>query len=222
MTMKNRLLIVDDHVVLREALSDFLDHQPDFEVVGEAGTMNEAVAKAIELEPDMILMDVGLPDGSGVEATRSILTQRPDIKIMMLTINDSDETLLDAIRSGAKGYLMKNTTSNSLIASLRALGRGEVALSREMTGRVMAGLAKGRSSSRETNSAADQLTSRELEVLVEVSNGATNKEIAEHLFISVNTVKNHVHDILEKLGLKNRRQAALFAIRHGLNKPISK
>jgi len=220
--MKNRLLIVDDHVVLREALSDFLSHQPDFEVVGEAGTVNEAVTKAIELEPDMILMDVGLPDGSGVEATRNILTQRPDIKIMMLTINDSDETLLDAIRSGAKGYLMKNTTSNSLIASLRALGRGEVALSREMTGRVMAGLANGKDSSRATNSVADQLTSRELEVLREVSSGATNKEIAEHLFISVNTVKNHVHDILEKLELKNRREAALLAIRHGLHKPVSK
>jgi len=217
-----RILIVDDHAVLREGLASLLDHQPDFEVVGEAGTMSDAVMKAGELKPDLILMDISLPDGSGLEATRAILKQAPDTNIVILTIHDSDELLMDAIRNGARGYLMKNTSSKDLITSLRALRRGELALTREMAGRVISGFSSDAEQSQKRERVVDQLTSRELEVLMEVSSGATNKEIAERLFISVNTVKNHVHDILDKLGLKNRREATLFAIRHRLNKPVSK
>jgi len=153
-----------------------------------------------------------------MDATKAILAQCPEINIIMLTIHDADEILLEAIRSGAKGYLMKNTTARNLIDSLRALTRGEVAISTEMTGRIMAELANEKKSLREESAVIDQLTARELEILREISNGATNKEIAEHLFISVNTVKNHVHEILEKLKVKNRREAGLLAIRHGLKK----
>ena len=142
MTSNLKILIVDDHVVLRNGLASLLNLQPDFEIVGEAGTVAEAVLKASNLRPDLILMDIELPDGTGVEATKTILSQFPDINILMLTIYDSDEKLMNAIRSGAKGYLLKNTTSKNLIETLRALGRGEVVFSREMTGRVITGLTK--------------------------------------------------------------------------------
>jgi len=221
MTSNLKILIVDDHVVLRNGLASLLNLQPGFEIVGEAGTVAEAVMKASELMPDLILMDIELPDGTGVEATKTILSQFPDINILMLTIYDSDQKLMNAIRNGAKGYLLKNTTSKNLIETIRAMGRGEVVLSREMTGRVMTGLAKENTISVKRNISIEKLTARELEILKEVSSGATNKEIAEHLFISVNTVKNHVHEILDKLGLKNRHEAALFAIEHELNKPVS-
>ena len=129
MTSNLKILIVDDHVVLRNGLASLLNQQPDFEIVGEAGTVDEAVEKASKLRPHLILMDIELPDGTGVEATKTILRQSPDINILMLTIYDSDEKLKDAIRSGAKGYLLKNTTSKNLIETIRALGRGEVVLS---------------------------------------------------------------------------------------------
>jgi len=217
MAKKNKLLIVDDHVVLRDGLVSLIGPQPDFEVVGEAGTLNEAVTKAYELKPDLVLMDIGLPDGSGVDATKAILAQRPETDIVILTLHDSDEILMDAMRSGAKGYLLKSAPAVEVIASLRALARGEPALSRQMTGRVLAGLASEKHPLREQSPAIEQLTPRELEVLGELSRGATNGEIAERLYISVNTVKNHVHEILNKLDLNNRREAASFAIRHGLD-----
>ena len=136
----------------------------------------------------------------------------------MLTIHDADEILLEAIRSGARGYLMKNTTARNLIDSLRALTLGEVAVSKEMTERIMVELVNEKKSLREETVVINQLTARELEILREISSGATNKEIAERLFISVNAVKKHIHEILGKLQVKNRREAGLFAIRHGLKK----
>ena len=217
-TMKNKLLIVDDHTLIREGLSFLINNQPDFEVVGEAGTVTDAVAKAISLRPDLVLMDVGLPDGTGMDATKAILAQCPEINIIMLTIHDADEILLEAIRSGARGYLMKNTTARNLIDSLRALTLGEVAVSKEMTERIMVELVNEKKSLREETVVINQLTARELEILREISSGATNKEIAERLFISVNAVKKHIHEILGKLQVKNRREAGLFAIRHGLKK----
>lgn len=221
MVKKIKLLIVDDHVVLRDGLVSLFSPQPDFEVVGEAGTKSDAVTKACALKPDLVLMDIGLPDGNGVDATKSILAERPETDIVILTLHDSDELLMDAIRSGAKGYLLKTTPAAQVIASLRALGRGEPAISRQMIGRVLTGLVKEKRFPEEENPAINQLTPRELEVIVEISKGATNREIAERLFISVNTVKNHVHEILSKLELKNRREAALFAKRHGLNKSLN-
>ena len=216
--MKNKLLIVDDHTLIREGLSFLINNQPDFEVVGETGSVTDAVAKAVSLRPDFILMDVGLPDGTGMDATKAILAQCPEINIIMLTIHDADEILLEAIRSGARGYLMKNTTARNLLDSLRALTRGEVAVSKEMTERIMTELVNEKKSLREETVVIDQLTAQELEILREISNGATNKEIAEHLLVSANAVKKHVHEILDKLKVSNRREAGLFAIRHGLKK----
>jgi len=217
MDEKTKILIVDDHTVLREGLTSLLNSQPDFEVVGNVGTVNDAIAAACNLNPNLILMDIGLPDGTGVDATKAILAKRPNTDIVMLTIHDSDEMLFDAMRSGAKGYLMKNTSMNNLISSLRSLERGEAAISRTMTRRILSGLVNDQDT-RPGDDAIQQLTAREVEILAEVSSGATNKEIAERLFISVNTVKNHIHDILRKLDLKNRREARMFAIRNGIKK----
>jgi len=217
MDEKTKILIVDDHTVLREGLTSLLNSQPDFEVVGNVGTVNDAIAAACNLNPNLILMDIGLPDGTGVDATKAILAKRPNTDIVMLTIHDSDEMLFDAMRSGAKGYLMKNTSMNNLISSLRSLERGEAAISRKMTRRILSGLVNDQDT-RPGDDAIQQLTAREVEILAEVSSGATNKEIAERLFISVNTVKNHIHDILRKLDLKNRREARMFAIRNGIKK----
>lgn len=211
-----KVMIVDDHTMLREGLVSLLEPQPDFEVVGEAGTVDEAVEKAIALKPDLVLMDYGLPGGSGVDATRAILRELPETNIVFLTVHEADDDLFAALRSGAKGYLLKNIPVSKMIAALRGLARGEAPLSRQMTSRVVAEFTHGRPLSRERSGAAHALTKRELEVLMAMTTGATNREIADRLYVSVNTIKNHVHSILEKLELKDRRAAIRFAREQGL------
>jgi len=211
-----KVMIVDDHAMLREGLASLLQPQPDFEVVGEAGSVEEAVEKAIALKPDLVLMDYGLPGGSGVEATRAILRELPETDIVFLTVHEADDDLFAALRSGAKGYLLKNIPVSRMIAALSGLARGEAPLSRQMTSRVVAEFTQGRPLSRESSGAAHSLTKRELEVLMAMTTGATNREIADRLYVSVNTIKNHVHSILEKLDLKDRRAAIRFAREQGL------
>jgi DNA-binding NarL/FixJ family response regulator len=165
--------------------------------------------------PDLVLMDFSLPDGTGAEATRTILDKHPGCKIIFLTMSEDDDHLFSAIRSGAKGYLLKNMRPQKLIATLRSVQQGESALSRSMTLRLMEELAR----TKESTPASDPtLTRRELEVLRELAAGHSNLEIAKRLFISENTVKYHVHSILEKLGLSDRRDAAAYAREHGLIK----
>lgn len=213
MVKKTKILIVDDHAIIREGLISLFKPQPDFEVVGEVGTMREAITKAIELRPDLVLMDISLPDGSGVEATRAILAQRPETKIVMLTVHESDELLFDAIRSGAKGYVLKNTPVTNLIASLRALDKGEAAISRAMAGSLVEEFSRMGKLTSHGGEDLENLTQRELDVLELLSTGATNRQIADRLVISENTVKNHVSSILKKLNLRNRREVAKFARR---------
>jgi DNA-binding NarL/FixJ family response regulator len=212
----DKILVVDDHVLFREGLISLLDAQPDFCVVGEAGSVREAIAKAHELAPDIILMDFSMPDGNGAEAAETILAVRPDIKIVFLTIHESDEVLFASIRSGAKGYLLKNLTASMLLESLRGMARGEAPISRTMTTRILDEFSRGKASYQKLDSTLQQLTPREMEVLKDIATGATNSEIASHLFISINTVKNHIHNILEKLKLKDRRELAAFARQHGV------
>lgn len=212
-----RLLIVDDHIILREGLVSLLGPQPDFEVVGEAGSVQEAVLIAQKLEPDLVLMDYGLPDGTGTEATEAILSKKPDTKIVFLTIHDEDDELFAAIRSGAKGYLLKNVPVSKMLDALRGLACGEAPISREMTSRILEEFAKSENGYQD-GTALSQLTPRERDVLREISTGASNREIAERLFISVNTVKVHVHNLLEKLELRDRRELAEYAAQHRLNK----
>jgi two-component system NarL family response regulator len=211
-----RVLIVDDHILFREGLVGLLRSQPDMEVVGECGTVREAVEQAGRTKPDVVLMDFSLPDGTGVEATKEILTDQPETAVIFLTVHDNDERMILAMRSGARGYLLKNLSVSKLLASLRALERGEAAISRVMMAKVLEEFAQSTPPVSQEPSPLVGLTSREIEVLQELADGITNQEIATRLYISENTVKNHIHNILEKLNLSNRREAIDFARKNGL------
>lgn len=211
-----KILIVDDHVLFREGLVGILQARPEFEVVGEAGSVSGAIEKARKLQPDMILMDWGLPDGDGSQASRQILAEQPDCMIIFLTIYEADEKLFAAIRSGAKGYMLKNVPSSKLIRALQEVEAGNPAISREMTGRLMKEFSHSEPERQSQPEVFKKLSPREREVLQEIVKGETNREIAANLFISVNTVKHHIHSILEKLGVENRRQAADFAREYGI------
>ncbi len=211
-----KLIIVDDHVLFREGLAAIVHSEPDFQIVGQAGSVREAIKLAGTLKPDMVLMDFGLPDGTGADATRAILKEHPKCKIVFLTMSEKDDDLLDAIRSGAKGYLLKNMRPAKLVSTLRSVQKGESALSRSMTLRLMEELARTKAP---PSTSDPTLTKRELEVLRELASGLSNLEIAERLVISENTVKYHVHSILEKLALSDRRDAAMYAREHHLAKP---
>jgi len=215
--MSMKILIVDDHVLFREGLASLIAKQPDLKVVGEAGSVAEAVELSRALKPDMILMDFNLPDGNGLDATQIILADQPNMKIVFLTIYEDDDRLFSAIRSGAQGYLLKNIPVVKLLAALRGLiEKGEAAITRQMTTRLMEEFTHTRKSESEGSNALSELTNREREILRYLASGATNQEIALKLVISENTVKNHVHNILEKLNLRSRREVLDFARRNGL------
>lgn len=210
-----RIFIVDDHILFREGLAAIIRAEQDLEVVGFAGSVKEAVETAHTVQPDIILMDFGLPDGTGAEATRQIINKNPNCKVVFLTMSEEDEDLFAAIRSGARGYLLKDMQSQKLVVALRAVQQGESALSRSMTMRVMEEL----SHTKKNEYPSDlTLTRRELDVLRAIAMGLSNVDIANHLFITENTVKYHVHSILEKLNLSDRKEAAAYARKHGLIK----
>jgi len=217
-----KILIVDDHALFREGLASLLTGQPDFTVIGEAACVQEAIVMAHNLQPDLVLMDFTLPDGTGLDATRAILGRRPGTKIVFLTVHEDDERLFAAIRSGAKGYMLKNVPVAKLLEQLRGLERNEAAILPTMTSRILVEFARTRPGQQPDHSALAQLTSRELDVLRELVQGASNREIAECLFITENTVKNHVSNILNKLDLPNRREAARYARQYGLVEPLTK
>ena len=211
------MLVVEDHVILREGLVSLLKPQPDFEIVGEAGSVAEAIKLSSELKPELILMDFGLPDGTGLEATQAILAENPETNIVFLTVHETDDNLFAAIRSGAKGYLLKNIPVAKMINALRGMAEGEAPISREMTSRILTEFSREKVSTPGTRHADHPLTPRELEVIAQVAEGASNQEIAQKLFLSVNTVKNHLHNMLNKLELKNRQELAEYAKQHGLD-----
>lgn len=210
-----KIIIVDDHVLFREGLASIIRSEPDVEIVGMAGTVQEAVDLARAVKPEIVLMDFSLPDGNGAEATRRILGEHPKCKIVFLTMSEEDENLFEAVRSGAKGYLLKNMQPKKLVVALRSVQKGESALSRSMTMRLMEELSR----TKKTIHPADTtLTHREVDVLRALASGMSNQEIAKHLVISENTVKYHVHSILGKLGLGDRREVANYAREHGFIK----
>lgn len=211
-----RVLVIDDHIMFREGLISLLCSTPDFKVVDQAGTMHEGIEKAFLYKPDIILMDFSLPDGTGLEATRVILEQLPACKIVFLTVYETDENLLSAIRLGAKGYMLKNVSSSSLIASLRALEQGEIAMSRRMMSKALEYSRFAIASP--SKDVMSKLSPREIDILFELQSDTTNAEIASHLFLSENTVKHHIHNILDKLGIDNRRQAGIIARQMGFKK----
>lgn len=203
-----KILIVDDHELFREGLASVLDSEPDFEVCGQAGTFAETIQLARRLRPDMVLMDYGLPDGNGAEAARIILAENPKCLVVFVTVHINDDELFAAIRSGAKGYLLKSVPIHRLKDNLRMIQAGGAVLSPAMTDRL---LEEFNRLGHDGGQRHQPLTPRETEILKQIVKGSTNKEIAAELFIAENTVKRHVHNILVKLDVPNRRMAAKWA-----------
>ncbi len=206
--MSIRILIADDHGIVRQGLRMYLKFDPDLEVVGEAANGKEAIERAIELRPDIVLMDILMPVMGGLEATAAIRKELPDTEVIALTSVLDDAIIHQAIRAGAIGYLMKDTGSDELCRAIHAAVAGQVQLSRQVALRMTASLEEER--------LLQTLTDRELDVLRQIAQGCSNKEIAANLTIAEKTVKAHVGSILSKLGAASRTQAALIAIRSGL------
>lgn len=211
-----RIVIVDDHVILRDGLVGILDGQPDFEVVGEAGSVADALEIVRASKPDLVLMDYGLPDGTGLEATREILASYPQTNVVLLTVHEEDDLLFEAVRSGAKGYLLKNISSKEMLAKLRGLSQGDAAISPAQISRILSEFARTAPPQPADQEETTPLTDRELEVLRLIVMGVSNQEIGARLHISVHTVKNHMHNILDKLKVGSRREAAEVAIKKRL------
>lgn len=209
---KLRIVLVDDHEVVRLGLRSLLERQPDLAVVGEAETAHEAVQAVERLAPDVVVLDIRLPGRSGVEACAEIKRRRPETKIVVLTSYAEDEVLLDAIAAGAEGYVLKQVGSDDLVQALRRVGRGERLLDPHLTDRVFAKLRQMRE--RERAAAFAGLTEQELRVLALVAEGKTNREIGKALHLSEKTVRNYVSEVLAKLGFTSRAQAAAYAARH--------
>lgn len=209
-----RLLIVDDHLLFLEGLTNLFEAQFDFEVVGVARSVKEAIAQAQLLHPDVILMDFMLGDGTGLEATEAILAEQPKINIVFLTAHDEDDRLFEAIRYGAKGYLLKSISTTEMLAYLRGLKRGEVAIQPVLTSRLLVEFAQMPPRDELISEFLSELTPRQLDIVREIQKGSSNRQIAARLVLSEQTVKNHVSRILTQLNLKNRRELIKLTLPH--------
>ncbi|MEA2676525.1 MAG: hypothetical protein QOJ81_666, partial [Chloroflexota bacterium] len=211
--IQHRLLVVDDHEIVRQGLVAMLQRRPNFQVVAQAGTVAEAIEMARRHQPDLVVMDVRLPDGSGIEACRDIRAEMPGTRVVILTSYPDEEAVFSAIVAGASGYLLKQVRGRDLVAALEAVGRGESLLDPAVTEKVLERVRRIA-----TGGATDelaQLTAQEQKILLLVAEGKTNKEIAADVFLSDKTVKNYVSSILSKLNLQRRAQAAAYiAKRH--------
>jgi two-component system response regulator DevR len=210
--MSLRILLVDDHEVVRVGVRALIERQPEMEVVGEATTVREAVSQVEQLVPDVVVLDIRLPGGNGLEACRQIKDLRPDTRIIVLTSYPDDEVLFDAIACGADGYVLKQIGSDDLIRALEQVGRGESLLDPSVTDRVFAKMREMRE--QERAHAFAELSAQEMQILGRVAEGETNREIGAALQLSEKTVRNYVSIILGKLGLSSRAQAAAYAARH--------
>jgi NarL family two-component system response regulator LiaR len=216
---KIRVLIADDHAVVRQGLRTFIDLQEDMQVVGEGSNGVEAVELAQRFQPDVILLDLAMPQMDGLEATRKILESSPRTHILILTSFGEDDKVFPAIRAGAQGYLLKDIRPNELVQAVREASQGKAQLHPEIAKKLMSAVATDRGvpeSDQHAQAPTADLTERELEVLRWIASGLNNREIAEKLIISEKTVKTHVSNLLGKLGLEDRTQAAIWALKHGL------
>jgi two-component system, NarL family, response regulator LiaR len=206
---RTRVLIVDDHAVVRQGLRTFLEMQPDLEIVGEAGDGSAAVAASAAKKPDVVLMDLVMPVMDGVEATRRIRADLPDVRVIVLTSFAGEDKVFPALRAGAAGYLLKDVKPAELADTIRAVARGESRLAPDIQKKLVTGIAG-------PGADVEALTVREEDVLRCLARGRSNKEIAADLFIAEKTVKTHISSILAKLRLEDRTQAAVYAVKHGL------
>lgn len=208
---KIRILIVDDHTVVREGLKNFLKAHDDMDVISEASNGREAIEQARQCKPDIILMDLVMPEMNGVDAIQEIRTQDPEVKIIALTSFSEDDKVFPAIKAGASGYLLKDVSPAELVETIRTTNAGQAHLHPDISKKLMEQISNGRKESE-----VEQLTPRELDVLGAIAKGLSNREIGELLFISEKTVKTHVSNILGKLCLSDRTQAAIYAFKKGL------
>lgn len=211
-----RVLLVDDHVLFRKGIASLIGARQDLVVVGEAEDGIQAVKIAHETVPDVILMDVNMPNQDGLETVKILKRDMPHVQIVMLTVSDDDDDLFTAIKNGAKGYLLKNLEPQQLYDMLDKVRHGEAAISGSMAAKILQEFRQPEQDQKDKPDEVDELTPREVEVLEQVVTGATNKQIAAKLHITENTVKIHLRNILEKLQVQNRIQAAVHAIREGL------
>ena len=211
-----RLLVVDDHEVVRQGLAALLNRREAFQVVAEAGTVEEALLAVDRFAPDLVIMDVRLPDGSGIEACREIRAEHPGIRVVMLTSYPDEEAVLSAIVAGASGYLLKQVRARDLVAALEVVGHGGSLLDPAVTERVLERIRRVAASDEPDELAG--LTTQERRILALVAEGKTNKEIASDVFLSDKTVKNYVSSILSKLNLERRAQAAAFVAKHRMDR----
>lgn len=214
--MGNRVLVVDDHKLIRQGISKILSSD-GFEVVGEASSGFDAVDKVRELSPDAVLMDLYMPGPDGLAATRLIKREFPDVQVVILTVSEEEEDIIEAVQAGARGYIIKNADASTLIQQLRQVLSGGVAMSEDMTEKLVTGLSRNvRAVQKVEMGVGATLTEREREVLALVGQGASNKALASALCISENTVRAHVRSLMQKLNLDNRTQLAVFGVREGL------
>lgn len=206
-----KVLLVDDHEMVRLGVSSYLSIQEDIEVIGEAENGKIGYEKALELRPDIILMDLVMDEMDGIESTKLILKEWPEARIIIVTSFIDDEKVYPAIEAGAAGYLLKTSTAGEIADAIRATFRGETVLEPEVTGKMMERLTR-----KNEPVLHDDLTNRELEILLLISEGKSNQEIADELFITLKTVKTHVSNILSKLDVEDRTQAAIYAFKHGI------
>jgi two-component system NarL family response regulator len=212
-----RVMVVDDHALFRRGLEMVLAHEQDIEVVGEAADGSEAVAMAVDMAPDIVLMDVRMPRRGGIDATSAIKEAVPTAKIVMLTISDEEADLYDAIKAGAMGYLLKEISIDEVASAIRAVYNGQSLISPSMASKLLTEFASMiKKADDRPQLPTPRLTDREMEVLRLVAKGMNNRDIAKQLFISENTVKNHIRNILEKLQLHSRMEAVVYAVREKL------
>ncbi len=207
-----RILVVDDHPLVRQGIITVLNNCPDMKVVGEAGDGLQAVEQTRAVRPDLILMDIRMPQGNGIEATQRISEEFPKTKTVILSISNDDNDLFQAIEAGARGYLQKDLEPQKLVDMVRGVFKGEAPISKMATGRIMREFARRAGGNRPS---LKDLSRRELQILRLMAEGCSNKEVAQTLGIALHTVKNHIHNILEKLQTDNRMKAVVFAVREG-------
>jgi two-component system nitrate/nitrite response regulator NarL len=213
MTEKIRVLLVDDHTLFRSGICSLLQRNDDFEVVGEAGDGLEGIKRARSLRPDVVLLDLHMPGVSGLEAVKVMAEEIPDVQVLMLTVSEDAQDLMDALRAGACGYLLKNIETDTLVDAIRRAASGESVVSQQMTAKLIQGVRAPHKA--DVPAERDRFSPRERDIMASLAHGESNKEIARRLDLAESTVKIHVQNIFKKLNMSSRVQVALYAVEHG-------